>query len=58
MPSGRGQPMVLRFPKQVDGTPTLTLEDKSVKLVIRAGNSTVRFSYKLSDMVIDGKLEL
>jgi hypothetical protein len=58
MPSGRGQPMILRFPKQVDGTPTLTLEDKSVKLVIRTSNNTIRFSYKLSDMVIGGKLEL
>jgi hypothetical protein len=57
-PSGANQPLVFRFPRETEGKPTLTLEDKEVELVTRVGGSTIRTRFKLAEMVIGGKLEL
>ncbi len=58
MPEKRDDPLVLRFPRETDGKPVLTLEDKEVQLVLKMGNRTINISFKLSDMVINGRLEL
>ena len=57
-PSGANQPLVFRFPRETEGKPALTLEDKEVELVTKFGGSTIRTRFKLADMVIGGKLEL
>jgi hypothetical protein len=57
-PSGPGQPLVLRFPRQVEGHDVVTLEDKEIELVTRVGNNTIRTRFKLADMVINGQLEI
>ena len=57
-PSGPNQPLVFRFPRETEGKPALTVEDKEVELVTRVGGSTIRTRFKLADMVIGGKLEL
>jgi hypothetical protein len=57
-PSGANQPLVFRFPRESEGKPALTLEDKEVELVTKLGGSTIRTRFKLADMVIGGKLEL
>jgi hypothetical protein len=57
-PSGANQPLVFRFPRESEGKPALTLEDKEVELVTKFGGSTIRTRFKLAEMVIGGKLEL
>jgi hypothetical protein len=57
-PSGPNQHLVFRFPRETEGKPALTLEDKEVELVTKLGGSTIRTRFKLADMVIGGKLEL
>ena len=55
LPKGRGQPLVLLFPKEIDGKPTVTLEDREVTLRTRVSQETVRVRFKLAEMVIDGQ---
>lgn len=57
-PSGANQPLVFRFPRETEGKPALTLEDKEVELVTKFGGSTIRTRFKLAEMVVGGKLEL
>ncbi len=59
MPRGRNQPMILQFPKEIDGKPAVTLEDKEIVLSIRVGEQTYKLDkFKLADMVIGDKLEI
>ena len=58
LPQRRGDPLVLRFAREADGQPMLTLEDKEVQLVLKMGDNTIRTSFKLADMVVNDKLEL
>jgi hypothetical protein len=58
LPQKRGDPLVLRFVREADGKPVLTLDDKEVQLVLKAGDNTVRTTFRLSDMVVNGRLEL
>ncbi len=55
LPQGRGQPLVLLFPKQIDGRPTVTLEDKEVTLRTRVGQNAIRARFRLADMVVNGE---
>ncbi len=58
MPTGRGQSLVLRFAKEQDGRPTLTLDDKEVELLIKVQDNTYHVKFKLAEMVIKSQLEL
>jgi hypothetical protein len=58
MPQKRGDPLVLRFAREADGKPVLTLDDKEVQLVLKMGDNTIRTTFKLSDMVVNDRLEL
>jgi len=58
MPQKRGDPVVLRFAREADGKPVLTLDDKEVQLVLKMGDNTIRTTFKLSDMVVNRRLEL
>ncbi len=58
LPAAPGQPFILRFPREVDGKPAVTIEDKEVELVTRAGSSTVRARFRLADLVVNGQPEL
>ncbi len=59
MPQGRNQPMVLQFPRDIDGKPALSLDDKEIVLSIRVGEQTYKLDkFKLADMVIGDKLEI
>lgn len=58
LPSGPGQPLVLRFLKQVDGRPTVTPADKEVELTTRIGPERIRARFKIADMMVNGELEL
>jgi hypothetical protein len=57
-PRSRNAPYHLQFAKEIDGKPTLTLEDKEVTLVIRINDSLYRYKFKFADMMIKDKLEL
>jgi len=57
-PQRRDDPLYLRFSREADGKPVLTLEDQEVTLVIRVGEETYRIKFKLADMLIHDKLEL
>jgi hypothetical protein len=57
-PSGPGQPLILKFSSEADGKPALTLEDKEVEFVSRLAGDSLRAKFKLTDMVVNGKLEL
>jgi len=46
------------FPREEDGKPLLTLEDKEVAFFIQLGNLNLKCKFKLKDMVVNGKLEL
>jgi hypothetical protein len=48
----------LRFAREADGKPVLTLADQEVTLVIRVGEDTYRIKFKLAEMLIQDKLEL
>jgi len=53
------EPLILvAFPAEIDGKPTVTLEDKDVEVVIQLGQGKLKAKFKLKDMVIDGKLVL
>ena len=57
-PAAPGGPLVLRFLKEADGKPVLTLEDKEVEFYSRMAGESLRAKFKLADMVVNGKLEL
>ena len=57
-PQKRDDPLYLRFAREADGKPVLTLADQEVTLVIRVGEDTYRIKFKLADMLIHDKLEL
>ena len=46
------------FPREEDGKPLLTLEDKEVTFHTRLDNLTLKCKFKLKDMVVNGKLEI
>ena len=58
MPRARGAALALQFAREVDGKPTVTVEDKEVTLSIRIGEKVYKFKFKLADMMIGGKLEI
>lgn len=58
MPQRRADPLVLRFAREADGKPVLTLQDKEVQLVLKMGNNIIRVPFKLIDMVVNERLEL
>jgi hypothetical protein len=55
---GRGGSMTLLFPREVDGKPTVVPEDNEITLVIRIGENDYKFTFKLADMTVNGKLEI
>jgi hypothetical protein len=57
-PQKREDPLYLRFAREADGKPVLTLADQEVTLVIRVGEDTYRIKFRLADMRIGDKLEL
>ncbi|TKJ34717.1 hypothetical protein CEE39_02005 [bacterium (candidate division B38) B3_B38] len=46
------------FPREEDGKPLLTLEDKEVTFSTRLNDLTLRCKFKLKDMVVNGKLQI
>lgn len=58
VPRGRDQATTLQFPREIDGKPTVTQEDKEVTLVILIGEKTCKFKFKLAEMTIADKLEI
>lgn len=58
VPRGRDQATTLQFPKEIEGKPTVTPEDKEVTLVILIGEKTCKFKFKLAEMTIGDRLEL
>ena len=46
------------FPREEDGIPLITLEDKEVTFCTRLNNLTLRCTFKLKDMVVNGKPEI
>jgi len=46
------------FPREENGKPLLTLEDKEVTFFTQLGNLNLKCKFKLKDMVVNGKLEL
>ena len=57
-PASPGQPLILKFLKEADGKPVLTLEDKEVEFSSRMAGDSLRAKFKLADMVVNGKLEI
>jgi hypothetical protein len=58
MPKEREAATVLRFAREIDGKPTVTVEDQEVTLNVRINNQTYKYKFKLADMMIKGKLEI
>ncbi len=58
MPGGRRGSLTLLFAREIDGQPTVTQEDQEVTLAIRIGENDYKFTFKLADMVVNGKLEI
>ena len=58
LPQKREDPLYLRFAREADGKPVLTLADQEVTLVILVGEDTYRIKFKLAEMLIHTKLEL
>ena len=58
LPQRREDPLYLRFAREADGKPVLTLADQEVTLALRVGEDTYRIKFKLADMLIQDKLEL
>jgi len=50
--------LLLVFPRETYGKPTLQLEDKEVEIVFVVGDKKARQKFRLDKMVIDGKLDL
>ena len=57
-PQKRDDPLYLRFAREANSKPVLTLADQEVTLVIRVGEDTYRIKFKLADMLIQDHLEL
>ena len=51
---GKTIDVVFAFPRSMP----FTVEDKEVELVTKLGTSTLKYKFKLKDMVLNGKLEL
>ncbi len=58
MPGGRRSSLTLLFAREMDGKPTVTPEDKEITLMIRIGENDHKFTFKLADMMVNGKLEI
>jgi hypothetical protein len=58
LPQGPGQPLILSFPRTVDGKPAVSLDDKEIEVVTRVGGSTIRTRFKLAEMTVKGQLEI
>jgi hypothetical protein len=54
VPNGSTVDVLLAFPRSL----RITLEDQEVELASEIGRATVRYKFKLKDMVVRGKLEL
>lgn len=57
-PQMRSDPLVLRFSREQEGRPVLSLEDKEVLLVLRMGDNTIRVPFKLTEMTVRDQLQL
>jgi len=57
-PRSKDPAYFLQFAREIDGKPTLTLEDKEVTLVIRINDNVYKYKFKFADMMINDKLEL
>jgi hypothetical protein len=53
-----GAEIILMFPREENGAPTITLEDKKVEFVTEIGSLKVRRKFKLKKMIYNGNLEL
>ena len=51
---GKTMDVVFAFPRSMP----FTVEDKEVELVTKLGTSTLKYKFKLKDMVLNGKLEM
>ena len=51
---GKTMDVVFAFPRSMP----FTVEDKEVELVTKLGTSTLKYKFKLKDMVVNGKLEM
>jgi hypothetical protein len=54
----RNGSLTLLFPREVDGKPWVTIEDKEITLGIRIGENDYKFVFRLANMVVNGKLEI
>ena len=54
VPNGSSVDVLIGFPRAMP----ITLEDQEVELASQIGGATVRYKFKLKDMVVRGKLEL
>jgi hypothetical protein len=54
----RNGSITLLFPREVDGKPWITPEDKEITLGIRIGENDYKFVFKLANMVVNGNLEI
>ncbi len=54
VPNGSTVDVLIAFPRSMP----ITLEDQEVELTSEIGRATVRYRFKLKDMVVRGKLEL
>ncbi|MGC8794704.1 MAG: hypothetical protein ACP5U2_15075 [Bryobacteraceae bacterium] len=50
--------LYLIFPRQQQGTPLISLEDKEVEVYLKAGQLDIQRKFRLKDMIFDGKLEI
>ena len=51
-------PPIFIFPRIKNNTPLITLEDEKVTFFTRFNNVTIKCTFKLKDMVVQGKLEI
>jgi hypothetical protein len=51
---GKMMDVVFAFPRSMP----FTVEDKEVELMTKLGTSALKFKFKLTDMVLSGKLEM
>lgn len=50
--------LYLIFPREADGRPVITLEDREVEVFLKTGPVDIRRKFRLKDMIFDGKLEI
>jgi hypothetical protein len=50
--------LLLVFPRETDGKPTLSLEDEEVEVVFVVGEKRIRQRFRLDKMTVAGKLDL